>query len=448
MVANQPEHGFCRDCLALQASGTRRCVHCGSPRLVRHPELYRLHLAHIDCDAFYAAVEKRDNPALKDRPVVIGGGKRGVVATACYIARINGVRSAMPMFKALEACPEAVVIKPDMEKYSRVGREVRAMMQALTPLVEPISIDEAFLDLAGTERLHGMPPALVLARFSRLLEKEIGITASIGLSYCKFLAKVASDFRKPRGFSVIGEAEAADFLAGQPVTLIWGVGKAFAAVLERDGIRMIGQLQKMDQAELMRRYGSMGNRLYHLSRGQDERMVSADRDSKSVSAETTFDTDHARLDDLVPVLRALSEKVSARLKKAGLAGRTVVLKLKSSDFRIRTRNRQLGDPTCLADRIFTTGLELLRKETDGTRYRLLGIGVADLCDSGKADPPDLVDTHSHKRALAEGAMDVLRDRFGRGAVETGYTFGKGHRGKPVRPGEEDEPEVRHPWERI
>lgn len=447
-AVNHPEHGFCRDCLTLQRDAARRCTHCGSPRLVRHPELYKLHLAHIDCDAFYAAVEKRDNPSLKDKPVIIGGGKRGVVSTACYIARINGVRSAMPMFKALEACPEAVVIKPDMEKYARVGREVRTMMQELTPLVEPISIDEAFLDLAGTERLHGMPPALVLARFSQALEKEIGITGSVGLSYCKFLAKVASDFRKPRGFSVIGETEALEFLAGQSVTLIWGVGKAFASVLERDGIRTIGQLQKMDQAELMRRYGGMGSRLYHLSRGQDERVVTADRDTKSVSAETTFDQDFGGVDDLVPVLRALSEKVSARLKKADLAGRTVVLKLKSNDFRIRTRNRQLGDPTRLADRIFDTGLQLLRKEIDGTKYRLLGIGVSDLCDAEKADPPDLVDTRSHKRALAEGAIDALRDKFGRSAVETGYTFGRGHRGKPTRPGDEDEPDVRHPWERI
>ncbi|RUZ94137.1 DNA polymerase IV, partial [Mesorhizobium sp. M7A.F.Ca.US.001.02.1.1] len=229
---NNPDHGFCRDCLMLQRSQTRRCERCGSPRLARHPELYRLHLAHIDCDAFYAAIEKRDNPALKDKPLIIGGGKRGVVSTACYIARIQGVRSAMPMFKALEACPEAVVISPNMEKYVRVGREVRAMMQALTPLVEPLSIDEAFLDLAGTERLHGLPPAVVLARFALAVEKEIGITVSAGLSYCKFLAKIASDFRKPRGFSVIGEAEAVGFLAAQPVTMIWGVGKAFNATLE------------------------------------------------------------------------------------------------------------------------------------------------------------------------------------------------------------------------
>ncbi len=430
LIVNNPDHGFCRDCLTLQRTAARRCEACGSPRLVRHPELYRLHIAHVDCDAFYAAVEKRDDPTLRDRPVIIGGGKRGVVSTACYIARIRGVRSAMPMFKALEACPEAVVIKPNMETYARVGREVREMMRALTPLVEPLSIDEAFLDLAGTERLHGLPPALVLARFAADVEREIGITVSVGLSYCKFLAKVASDFRKPRGFSVIGEAEAISFLAEQPVTMIWGVGKAFAATLERDGIRQIGQLQRLERTDLMRRYGTMGDRLYHLSRGVDQRTIHPDHEAKSVSAETTFDADLASPADLVPVLRALSEKVSARLKKAGIAGRTVVLKLKTQDFKTRTRNRQLGDPTRLADRIFQTGLQLLEKETDGTKYRLLGIGVSDLTDAGRADPPDLVDLQSRKRAMAEGAIDVLREKFGRAAVETGYTFGKGRNAHP------------------
>jgi DNA polymerase-4 len=334
-----------------------------------------------------------------------------------------------------------------MEKYVRVGREVRAMMQALTPLVEPLSIDEAFLDLAGTEKLHGLPPALVLARFALQVEKEIGITVSAGLSYCKFLAKVASDFRKPRGLSVIGEAEAKTFLAEQPVTLIWGVGKAFAATLERDGIRTIAQLQKMERGDLMRRYGVMGDRLYRLARGEDDRRVEPDQDAKSVSAETTFDSDIGSLDELMPVLRALSEKVSARLKHAGIAGRTVVLKLKSADFRLRTRNRQLADPTRLADRIFLTGLQLLEKETDGTRYRLLGIGVSDLSSLDKADPPDLVDVQARKRALAEGAIDALRDKFGGKAVETGYTFGKGRRGRPARPDEDEGPEVQHPWER-
>jgi DNA polymerase-4 len=336
------------------------------------------------------------------------------------------------MFKALAACPEAVVIKPDMEKYVRVGREVRAMMSELTPLVEPLSIDEAFLDLAGTERLHGVPPALVLGRFALRVEKELGITVSVGLSYCKFLAKVASDYRKPRGFAVIGEAEALDFLAAQPVTMIWGVGKAFAATLEKDGINSIGQLQRMERGELMKRYGTMGDRLYYLSRGQDHRRVDAERETKSVSAETTFDTDLASLADLVPILRMLSERVSSRLKKSGIAGQTVVLKLRTQDFHIRTRNRRLGDPTRLADRIFQTGLDLLKKETDGTLYRLIGIGVSDLSGEEKADPPDLVDVQARKRAMAEGAIDRLRDRFGGAAVETGYTFGR-HRPRPGKP---------------
>ncbi|WP_101457053.1 DNA polymerase IV [Brucella melitensis] len=437
-IVNHPEQGLCRDCLSLQKTQTsRRCHACGSPRLIRHKELYRLSLAHVDCDAFYASVEKRDNPDLRDKPLIVGGGKRGVVSTACYLARIHGVRSAMPMFKALEACPDAVVIKPNMEKYARVGREVRQMMRDLTPLVEPISIDEAFLDLSGTERLHKAPPAVVLARFSKRVENEIGITASIGLSYCKYLAKVASDLEKPRGFSVIGEAEALDFLRDKPVGMIWGVGKAFAAKLESDGIRTIGQLQTMEEGALMKAYGTMGQRLYRLSRGQDSRKVEPDHDMKSVSAETTFNTDLSAAGDLVPVLRALSEKVSRCLKAGEIAGRTIVLKLKTQDFKLRTRNRQLGDPTQLADRIFRTGLQLLEKEMDGTRFRLLGIGVSDLSPSDRADPPDLVDIQATKRAVAESAIDRLRNKFGLNAVETGYTFSKGNLARTQTPTDRD-----------
>ncbi len=400
---------------------------CGSPRLVRHRELYDLTLAHIDCDAFYAAVEKRDNPELADKPVIIGGGKRGVVSTACYIARIHGVRSAMPMFKALEACPQAVVIRPDMEKYVKVGREIRTMMQELTPLVQPLSIDEAFLELGGTQRLHHDPPARTLAKFARRVEKEIGITVSVGLSYCKFLAKVASDLQKPRGFSIIGREEAVAFLAPRRVTTIWGVGKAFAATLEADGIRTIGQLQTMEETDLMRRYGSIGQRLARLSRGIDDRKVHLNDPAKSVSSETTFFDDISRYEDLVPILRSLSEKVSWRLKKSGIAGSTVVLKMKTADFKSRTRNRKLEDPTQLADRIFHTGIELLEKETDGTKFRLIGIGVTDLCDPARADPPDLIDQQSTRRAAAEAAMDKLREKFGKKTVETGSTFGSGKR---------------------
>ncbi|KAB1086110.1 DNA polymerase IV [Neorhizobium galegae] len=419
--------GFCRDCLAEQKAEVRRCRACGSPRLVYHKELYGLTLAHIDCDAFYATIEKRDNPELADKPVIIGGGKRGVVSTACYIARINGVRSAMPMFKALELCPDAVVIPPNMEKYVTIGRQVRAMMHDLTPLVQPLSIDEAFLELAGTERLHHAPPARILAKFAKRVQDEIGISISVGLSYCKFLAKVASDLQKPRGFSVIGRQEALEFLAARPVTTIWGVGKAFNATLEADGIRTIGQLQTMQEADLMRRYGTMGQRLYRLSRGIDDREVHVNDAAKSVSAETTFFDDIAGHDDLVPILRRLSEKVSTRLKKHGIAGQTVVLKMKTADFKSRTRNKRLEDPTQLADRIFRTGLSLMEKETDGTKFRLLGIGVTDLGDPTLADPPDLVDRQAGRRAAAEAAMDKLRDKFGKAAVETGYTFGNRRR---------------------
>lgn len=421
---------FCRDCLTFSAGAAPRCAACGSPRLIAHEERDTLAIAHIDCDAFYAAVEKRDRPELRDKPVIIGGGKRGVVSTACYVARIHGVKSAMPMFKALEACPQAVVIKPDMAKYARVGREVRALMQSLTPLVEPVSIDEAFLDLSGTALLHHAPPAIALARLAHRIEREIGITVSVGLSYCKFLAKLASDLDKPRGFSIIGRAEAVARLAPMPVRKIWGVGPALEAALAKGGITHVCQLQEMELGALMRAYGSMGQRLYHLARGEDERSVSVGHDTKSVSAETTFNEDHAALAELVPPLRALAEEVSARLKKNALSGRTVTLKLKTRDFKSRTRALSLPDPTQLADRIFRAGLLLLDREVDGTQFRLIGIGVSDVEDDARADPADLIDEGAAKRAKAEQAMDKLRDKFGKEAVETGYTFGRGKRGRP------------------
>ena len=413
---------FCRDCLAETRAGATRCHVCGSPRIARNDEFADLSIAHIDCDAFYAAVEKRDDPRLADLPVIIGGGKRGVVSTCCYVARIHGVRSAMPMFKALKLCPEAVVIKPDMEKYVRVGREVRTAMRDLTPLVEPISIDEAFLDLTGTERLHGAPPAMVLARFARRIEQEIGITVSVGLSFNKFLAKIASDLDKPRGFAAIGRAEALDFLAGKPVSLIWGVGRALQEALERDGLRLIADLRRIDESDLMRRYGAMGLRLARLSRGIDDRRVSPDSEVKSISAETTFETDIRDARTLEKKLFRLCEKVSARAKAQGFAGSTVTLKLKTADFKIRTRSRGLASPTVLAARLFETGRDMLMKEADGTAYRLIGIGIADLADLDKADPADLVDTSIVRTAKVEGAVDALRARFGKDAVVKGITF--------------------------
>ena len=413
---------FCRDCLTEAAPGALRCRACGSPRIARHDELGTLSIAHVDCDAFYAAVEKRDDPSLVDKPLIIGGGRRGVVSTCCYVARIHGVRSAMPMFKALQLCPEAVVIKPNMEKYVGVGRQVRQAMRALTPLVEPLSIDEAFLDLTGTERLHGAPPAVVLARFARSVEREIGITVSVGLSYNKFLAKIASDMDKPRGFAAIGRAEALDFLGSKPVSLIWGVGRATQEALEREGFRVIADLRRLDEGELMRRFGAMGLRLARLSRGVDDRRVSPDEETKSISAETTFDTDIRDARTLEKKLFLLCEKVSARAKAQGFAGTTVTLKLKTADFRIRTRSRSLPSPTLLAARLFEVGRDMLTKEADGTAYRLIGIGMSELTDHAKADPADLVDPSIARSVKVEGAVDALRTRFGKAAVVKGITL--------------------------
>jgi DNA polymerase-4 len=403
---------------------------------VRHPELGRLSIAHIDCDAFYASIEKRDNPAIRDKPVIVGGGTRGVVSTCCYIARTFGVRSAMPMFKARALCPDAVVVKPDMAKYAAVGREVRARMLALTPLVEPLSIDEAFLDLTGTERLHGGHPALVLARFAAAVEKDLGITVSVGLSYCKFLAKMASDLDKPRGFAVIGEAEAQSFLAPLGVGAIWGIGKVGEERLKREGFATIGDLQRADQADVLRRIGPEGTRLWKLARGIDDRHVSPDRETKSVSAETTFNTDVADSRELARDLFRLSEKVSSRLKAAGISGRTVTLKLKTADFRLRTRARALPEPTQLAARIFEAGRALLEKEVDGTRFRLIGIGVSDLDDADAADHGDLVDTRAGRDKATEAAVDALRAKFGKGAVVKGIAFeGPEPEARPSRRGE-------------
>ena len=412
----------CRDCHADAPVGARRCAACGSPRLLDHPERDALAIAHVDCDAFYAAVEKRDRPELRDEAVIIGGGRRGVVATACYNARIHGVHSAQPMWEALKRCPKAVVIRPDMKKYATVGRQVREMMHDLTPAVEPLSIDEAFLDLTGTERLHGAPPALTLSRFATRVQREIGITVSVGLSDCKYLAKLASDMDKPRGFSIIGRGEALEVLSRMPVGRIWGVGEAFRGKLERDGITQIAQLQRIDHATLMKRYGSMGSRLYNLSRGIDARPVKRERERKSVSAETTFQRDIAALEELRPILRRLSEKVSRALKEKDVAGWTVVLKLKTHDFKLSTRNRKLDAPTQLADRLYRHGMDLLARETDGRRFRLIGIGVADLCDPTIADPPDLVDTHADRNARAERALDAIRAKFGDEAMVNADTL--------------------------
>jgi DNA polymerase-4 len=386
---------------------------------VRHRVLPSLTLAHIDCDAFYATVEKRDNPELADKPVIIGGGKRGVVAAACYISRTFGVRSAMPMFKALALCPAATVIRPDMAKYVRVGREVRRAMQALTPLVEPLSIDEAFLDLEGTQRVHGMIPAKVLARFARDVERDIGITVSVGLSCNKFLAKVASDLDKPRGFASLDQEEARVMLADKPVGFIFGVGPATQERLVQHGYRTIADLQRAEENHLIKQFGAEGRRLWRLARGHDDRRVVPDRGAKTISSETTFDNDIRDFATLEKTLWWLSERVSARLKGSELAGSTITLKLKTADFRQRTRSQSIHTPTQLAARIFAVSRQMLAKEIDGTAFRLMGAGVSALRPGSDAHDADMLDRRS---ADAERAIDNLRKKFGQAAVIRGIAY--------------------------
>ncbi|QYX56919.1 DNA polymerase IV [Roseovarius sp. SCSIO 43702] len=414
---------FCRDCFSTAPAGPGRCPSCASPRVLSHPELYDLSIAHMDCDAFYASVEKRDNPELADKPLIIGGGRRGVVSTACYIARIRGVRSAMPMFQALKLCPEAVVLKPRMEVYVGVSRQIRAMMEDLTPSVEPLSLDEAFMDLTGTARLHGAPPAVMLARLVARMRSELGVTGSIGLSHNKFLAKVASDLDKPRGFSVIGKAETADFLRDKPVRLIWGVGQAAQASLDKAGIRTFSDLLRWERTDLVARFGSMGDRLWHLARGEDRRRVDARAPVKSISNETTFGEDTADADLLDGHIWRLSEKVSDRAKARRLAGRVVTLKLKRADHSLITRRAALRDATQMADTIYRRARALFDQVDHASPYRLLGVGISDLVSEGAADlSGDLLDPGARRRSEAERATDAIRQRFGENAILKGRSL--------------------------
>ena len=413
---------LCRDCLTTSHAGPR-CPACRSPRLASHPELHSLSIAHLDCDAFYAAVEKRDNPALLGQPVIVGGGTRGVVSTCCYLARIKGVRSAMPMFQALKLCPEAVVVKPRMQAYVEASRAIRALMEALTPAIEPLSLDEAFLDLTGTERLHGTPPAATLMALQARIEREVGLTASVGLSHNKFLAKIASDLDKPRGFSVIGRGETEAFLAGKPVRIIWGVGTATQAALEAAGIRGIADLLRWERADLVARFGSMGKRLYHLARGQDHRPVAHDEVPKSISKETTFTADTADRDLLAGHLWRLAEAVADQAKAKGLAGRVVVVKLKRADFGLITRRVSLVGPTQTADRIWRAAEAMLAAQPGGVAYRLIGVGLSEIGPDAGADvSDDLLDPDAGKRAAAERATDAIRARFGRDAIIKGRSL--------------------------
>ena len=409
---------LCRECGHNRFDGDI-CCNCSSRRSVSHPEITTLSIAHVDCDAFYCSVEKRDNPDIRDKPVIVGGGRRGVVSAACYHARVYGVRSAMPMFQALKLCPQAVVVKGNMDKYAFEGGRIREMMRALTPLVEPLSIDEAFLDLTGTDRLHGRAPAQSLIKLQNDVLREIGVTVSIGLSYNKFLAKTASDLDKPNGFAVLGQHDAQDFLDKQTVGFIYGIGPAFAAKLERAGLRTIADVRQRTDKDLAQRFGDQGLRLARLARCEDHRPVNPVSDRKSISAETTFNTDMSDLEQLKDKLWQVCLKTADRSKAKNLAGRTLTLKLKSAQFKTITRRRTLQQPVQLADVIFSELEPLLEAEVDGYKaYRLIGAGLSGLSEP-VGDVIDMLDMKSAKRGAAERASDVARAKFGPDVITTG-----------------------------
>ena len=414
---------LCRDCFRLDEAKTSRCLRCASPRLISHPELTRLTIAHLDCDAFYASVEKRDRPEVRDQPVIVGGGVRGVVTTCCYIARVYGVRSAMPMFKALKLCPDAVVIRPEFTKYRTESARIMAKLGALTPLVQPLSLDEAWLDLAGSEQLHGGPPAVVLAKVQAEIERDIGITVSIGLGANKFLAKIASDLDKPRGFSVIGAAEARDFLAPRPVSILPGVGPAFSKGLEKAGYRTVGDLARAEPKTLADRWGVYGLRLSQLAQGLDARVVDPDQDRKSISAETTFNDDISGLEDLEDRLWPLCDRVARHARKDGVAGRVATLKLKTADFRLVTRRRTLAVPTQTGKALFAVARELLAVEAKGAKYRLIGAGLSDFVDA--AQGLDMFAEEERRARKSESAIDALKTRFGVDAIKSGRSLKSG-----------------------
>lgn len=408
---------LCRAC--AREIQTPRCV-CGEDQAFAHDEAGALAIAHLDCDAFYASIEKRDDPSLQPHPVIVGGGKRGVVSTCCYVARAYGVRSAMPMFKALKLCPQAKVVRGDMRKYAEEGRAIRKMMQDLTPLVEPLSIDEAFMDLSGTEALHGGAPAQTLIKLQNQIWEERQLTVSIGLSFNKFLAKTASDLDKPRGFSVIGRAEALEFLSTRGVGTLPGVGPAGAAALERNGLKRVGDIREAGEHRMRGLYGDWGGYLFALSMAQDRRRVDPEGERKSISAETTFFEDVSELEALEDILWPLCEKVAARARANEMAGRTVTLKLKDTRFKIITRRRQSPEPTILASRLFDIARHLLAGDADGrTKFRLIGVGLSDFSDAAHADKGDLLDNETPKRAAAEAAVAKARGKFGKHAVQTG-----------------------------
>lgn len=418
---------LCRDCPNLfwpqGGAAVSRCPTCGSRRLVSHPELTRLSIAHVDCDAFFASVEKQRRPELKGKPLLVGGtGERGVVSTACYIARLTGARSAMPMRRARELCPDAVVLSPDISAYRVVAEHIRVMMRELTPLVEVKSIDEAVLDLSGTRELHGAPPCVVVARLALRVEKELGVTISIGLATNTLMAKLAAGIDKPRGYGVIG-TEARQWLADKSVRLLPGIGKAQEESLQKLGLTRLGAVASLTTEEAFRRLGPRGPELVARARGESSRKVTPFHPVKSVSTEVTFTRDIRDTTLLERELWDLCEQLALRLKRKEVSTQGISLKLRTASFQTRSRAMKLHTPTVLPDRLFQAARTLLAAEVGDTAFRLIGLGSNGLAPLDDADPPDLADMQTQSRVAMQQAIDTLRSRFGKAAIQRGRSLG-------------------------
>ncbi len=398
----------------------------------------RLTILHVDLDAFFAAVEQRDRPELRGRPVIVGGGgpnDRGVVSAASYEARAFGVHSAMPLRTAGALCPQGIFVHVDGRKYAAVSREVMAVLRRFTPRVEQISIDEAFLDVAGSEALFGEAPEIAAA-IKDAIRTEIGLTASVGVATTKLVAKIASDLRKPDGLVVVAPGEEEAFLAPLHIRRLWGVGAKTQAVLEEMNVRTIGDLARLPDDVLLRRFGAHGPELGSRARGIDASPVGNDQDAKSVSHEHTFDVDTNDWAVIERTLLGLSEGVARRLRADGLRAGTIAVKVRDSQFETHTRQRTLADPTDLADPIWRTAVDLARPLARGVRVRLLGVaarGLAERTQLALFEPED-----EGRRRRAVEATDAIRKRVGSRALtrasllQAGVAepFERDHRGAP------------------
>lgn len=375
-------------------------------------------IIHVDMDAFFAAVEQRDDPVLRGRPVVVGGvGKRGVVSTASYEARRYGIHSAMPMSEARRRCPDAVFMPGDHKKYARVAAEIRDILAAFSPLVEPLSLDEAFLDVTGMEWLYP-DPANIAAAIKQRIKDDLALTASAGVAPNKFLAKLASDWGKPDGLVVVRPDEVAAFLRAMPIARLWGAGEKTTKLLQSIGINTIGQLAGADDAILARHFGQAAGEMRRLARGEDDRPVIPEHEPKSLGNEVTFGEDLRSREEIGTCLLALSHKVSRRLRQAGYAGRTVTVKIRFGSFRTITRSRTLGEPTLLGDTIYDTAAAIMAGVELTEGVRLLGVTLSNLQVYG-SQPSLFSSGDDDKKLKVSVAVDRLKDKFGEGAVTRG-----------------------------